>query len=68
MKRFLTLAAILLCGMVFFSCSKTGTCQLCNKENVELQKVEAEGETYMVCDECAMGVEFLKSLSEGLSN
>lgn len=68
MKKILALAAILLCGIVFFSCSKTGTCQLCNKENVELQKVEAEGETYMVCDECAMGVEFLKSLSEGLSN
>jgi len=41
---------------------KTGTCEMCGKENVKVSEVTFLGETGMACDECAKAMEELGDL------
>ena len=55
MKKIRIIAFILMVVLaigIFAGCSTKGTCEICGKENVKLNKVTYMGESAMLCDSC----------------
>ena len=55
MKKIRIIAFVLMVVLaigIFAGCSTKGTCEVCQTENVKLNKVTYMGESAMLCDNC----------------
>lgn len=56
MKKFRRILAILFIVAILFTlltaCTKTGTCELCHRENQKLKKLTVKGESAWLCPDC----------------
>lgn len=68
MKKVLAILLALVMLFALAGCGKTGDCESCGKKDVSLEKVELEGETGYLCEDCAALVEGLGELADSLGD
>jgi len=66
MKKLLVVLALALVAVLAFAGCAPSTCEVCNKEGVKTSKVEIDGESGYVCDDCKEMIEGLKNLAEAV--
>ena len=68
MKKVIVILLALVMPFALAGCGKTGDCESCGKKDVSLEKVEVEGESAYVCEECAALVEGLSELANSIGD
>ncbi|MBE6572327.1 MAG: hypothetical protein E7656_08785 [Ruminococcaceae bacterium] len=69
MKKIIALALVCVSLASLAACgpkAKTGTCDLCGKEEVKVKVIEVEGEEGWFCDDCYEGAKALAELAKNM--